>query len=85
MSEEDIAYVMPVVDWETAQPGDLISVMTTFYAVGVYSLQYQGRNWNIHLASGLISGIVLQPEKPTTRIRSSAPTASPRATSPRPS
>lgn len=61
VSEEDIAYVMPVVDWENAQPGDLISVMTTFYAVGVYSLQYQGRNWNIHLASGLISGIVLQP------------------------
>ena len=61
VSEKDVAYVMPVVDWEQAQPGDLISVMTTFYAVGVYSLQYQGRNWNIHLASGLISGVVLQP------------------------
>jgi len=61
ISEEDVAYVMPVVPWDEAQPGDLISVMSTFFAVGRTTLQYQGRNWNIHLASSIISGTVLQP------------------------
>ncbi len=61
VTEEDIAYVMPVADWETAESGDLISVMTTYFAVGKSTLQYQGRNWNIHLASDFISGTVLQP------------------------
>lgn len=59
--EDEVAYVMPVVGWEDAQPGDLISVMTTYFAVGKSTLQIQGRNWNIHLASDFISGTVLQP------------------------
>ncbi|MDD3335889.1 MAG: VanW family protein [Eubacteriales bacterium] len=59
--EEDVAYVMPVADYETAQPGELISVMSTYYAVGVTTVNYQGRNWNIHLASSMINGYVLQP------------------------
>ena len=61
ITEDDIACIMPVVNWEDAQPGDLISVMTTFFAVGKSTLQIQGRNWNIHLASDFISGTVLQP------------------------
>lgn len=58
---DDIAWLMPVKDWETAESGDLISVMTTYYAVGISTLQYQGRNWNIRLASSTITGTVLQP------------------------
>ena len=58
---DDVAYVMHTVPWQDAQPGDLISLMTTFYAVGKSTLQYQGRNWNIRLACTLISGTVLQP------------------------
>lgn len=58
---EDVAYTIPVADYETAQSGDLISVMTTYYAVGISTVQYQGRNWNIRLASSMITGTVLQP------------------------
>ena len=61
VSEDEVAWLMPVVPWQEAQPGDLISVMTTFFGVGKSTLQIQGRNWNIHLASGMISGTVLQP------------------------
>ena len=61
VTEEDITYLLPVVPWEEAQSGDLISVMTTYFAVGKSTLQFQGRNWNIHLASDFISGTVLQP------------------------
>lgn len=58
---DDIAYIIPVVDYESAQSGDLISVMTTYYAVGVSTLMYQGRNWNIRLSATMITGTVLQP------------------------
>jgi len=61
VSEDEVAWLMPVVPWQEAQAGDLISVMTTFFGVGKSTLQIQGRNWNIHLASGMISGTVLQP------------------------
>lgn len=61
VNEDDVSAVMQVVNWEEAHPGDLISVASTFYALGVHSLQYQGRNWNIHLASSMISGVILQP------------------------
>lgn len=61
ITADDIAWLMPVADWENAQSGDLISVMTTYFAVGVSTLQYQGRNWNIHLAASTITGTVLQP------------------------
>lgn len=63
ITEEDVAYLLPVVDWAEAQPGDLLSVMTTFFGVGKTTLQFQGRNWNIHLASGMISNVVLQPNE----------------------
>jgi len=59
--EDEVAYVMPVVNWEEAQPGDLIAVMSTYFGVGKTTLQIQGRNWNIHLSSDFISGTVLQP------------------------
>ena len=62
--EDDVAYVMPVKKWDEAEKGDLISTMTTFFAVGKSTLQYQGRNWNIHLASTMLSGVVLQPDEP---------------------
>lgn len=58
---DEVAYVMPVVNWQDAQPGDLIAVMSTYFAVGKTTLQIQGRNWNIHLSSDFISGTVLQP------------------------
>lgn len=61
VNEVDVAYVMPVANWDQAEAGDLISTMTTFFAVGKSTLQYQGRNWNIHLASTMLSGVVLQP------------------------
>ena len=61
VTEADIAYLMPVTNWQNAQPGDLLSVMSTYFSVGKSTLQYQGRNWNIHLASDYISGTVLQP------------------------
>ena len=61
VAESDLAYVMPVVPWAQAQPGDLISAMTTYFAVGISTLQYQGRNWNIRLSGSMITGTVLQP------------------------
>ena len=63
INDEDIVYKMPVVPYDEAQPGDLISAMTTYYAVGVHTLQYQGRNWNIYLATTFISGAVVQPNE----------------------
>lgn len=59
--KDDVCYVLPVVDWQNAQPGDLIAVMSTYFGVGKTTLQIQGRNWNIHLSSDFISGTVLQP------------------------
>ncbi|MEG2950913.1 MAG: VanW family protein [Clostridia bacterium] len=59
--EKDVAYILPVVPYEEAKVGDLISVMTTYYAVGIHTVNYQGRNWNIRLSSSLINGTVLQP------------------------
>lgn len=61
IKEEDVAWLVPVKDWESAESGDLISTMSTYYAVGVSSEQYQGRNWNIRLSSSMITGTVLQP------------------------
>ncbi len=61
VEESDVSYLMEVVPWEEAESGDLISCMSTFYAVGVHTLQYQGRNWNIYLGSSLISGTIVQP------------------------
>ena len=63
ITQDDIAYVLPVVPWEDAQSGDLISVMTTYYAVGVFSPNYQGRNWNIYLASAFFENTILQPNE----------------------
>ena len=59
----DVAWVTPVTDYREAQSGDLISVMSTFFALGKTTLQIQGRNWNIHLASDYITGTVLQPQQ----------------------
>ncbi len=61
VNPEDVASVFEVKKWDAAEPGDLISVMTTFYGVGVSTLNFQGRNWNIYLASSMISGTVLEP------------------------
>ncbi len=61
IKEEDVAWLMPVKGWETAESGDLISTMSTYYAVGISTLQYQGRNWNIRLSSSMITGTILQP------------------------
>ena len=60
INADDVASTMPVVPWAGAQPGDLISVMTTFFGVGVSTLNYQGRNWNIYLAGSKITGTVLE-------------------------
>jgi uncharacterized protein YgiM (DUF1202 family) len=61
ITQDDIAYTLDVVPYDQAQVGDLISVMTTYYAVGIHTLQYQGRNWNIYLSTSMISGSVVQP------------------------
>ncbi len=61
--EDEVSYLMKVVPWDEAQSGDLISCMTTFYAVGVHTLQYQGRNYNIYFGTSLISGLVVQPDE----------------------
>ncbi|MCL1854525.1 MAG: VanW family protein [Clostridia bacterium] len=61
ITEEDIVSTIPVVPYDQAQPGDLISVMTTYYAVGAKTLQYWGRNWNIYLSTSMVSGSVLYP------------------------
>lgn len=58
---ENAAFEMAVVPWQDAQPGDLIAAMSTYYAVGVLTEKYRGRNWNIYLATGMINGTVLQP------------------------
>lgn len=63
ITEEDISHTMDVVPYEQAQPGDLISVMTTYYAVGIHTLNYQGRNWNIYLSTTMITGSILQPNE----------------------
>ena len=61
VQQSDISYTVDVVPWADAQPGDLISVMSTYYAVGERTLQYMGRNWNIYLSTSMLSGVVLQP------------------------
>lgn len=61
VTEDDVSYVLPVVPWDSAESGDMISCMSTYYAVGVHTLQYQGRNYNIYLGTSLISGTVVQP------------------------
>lgn len=61
ITADDIAYISEVVPYADAQPGDLISVMTTYYALGIHTLNYQGRNWNIYLGTTFISGAIVQP------------------------
>lgn len=61
ISESDTVWKIDVVPWEDAQPGDLISCMTTYFGVGIHTLWYQGRNWNIHLGAQFITGTVVQP------------------------
>ncbi|NLO85768.1 MAG: SH3 domain-containing protein [Clostridiales bacterium] len=61
VNAEDVAYTVPVVAWDEAQAGDLISTMSTYYALGISTLQIQGRNWNIRLSASMITGTVLQP------------------------
>ncbi len=61
VTQDDIAYTMDVVPYDKAEAGDLISVMTTYYAVGIHTLNYQGRNWNIYLSTSMISNSILQP------------------------
>jgi len=61
ITEEDIVNTIPVVPYDQAQPGDLISVMTTYYGVGAKTLQIWGRNWNIYLSTSMISNNVLYP------------------------
>lgn len=61
ITEDDVAYTVPVVHYDEAQPGDLIAIMTTYYAVGVHTLNFQGRNWNIYLGGTYCSTRVLQP------------------------
>ncbi|MCE5343106.1 MAG: VanW family protein [Eubacteriales bacterium] len=63
VEESDIGYMMMVVPWEDAQSGDLISCMSTYYAVGIHTINYQGRNYNIYLGSSFISGTVVQPNE----------------------
>lgn len=60
ITEDDIQTLFEVVPYETAQPGDMIAVMTTYYAVGISTVQYQGRNWNIYLSTSMISGMTLE-------------------------
>ncbi len=61
ITDADIASLVRVADWADAQPGDLISTMSTYYAVGVYNADYQGRNYNIYLGATRITGTVMQP------------------------
>ena len=63
VNAEDIVTTTPVHSYDTAQVGDLIGAMSTYYAVGVSTLQYQGRNWNIYTASSFISGTRLAPNE----------------------
>lgn len=63
IDQSNVGYVMKVVPWQDAQSGDMISCMSTFYAVGVHTLQYQGRNYNIYLGTSFISGTVIQPDE----------------------
>ena len=61
VDEADVGYFMPVVPWEDAQSGDLISCMSTYYELGIYSINYRGRNYNIYLGTSFISGLVVHP------------------------
>ena len=63
IDKDDVSYLMKVVPWDEAQSGDMISCMSTYYAVGIHTLQYQGRNYNIYTGSSFISGLVVQPEE----------------------
>ena len=58
---DQVACELSVVPWQDARPGDLIAAMTTYYAVGVLTEKYRGRNWNIYLSTSMLSGTVLQP------------------------
>jgi hypothetical protein len=59
--EDEVSYLLPVVPWDEAQSGDMIACMSTYYAIGVHTFQYQGRNYNIYYGTSLISGLVVQP------------------------
>lgn len=63
IDQNDVGYLLKVVPWQDAQSGDMISCMSTFYALGIHTLQYQGRNYNIYLGTSFISGTVLQPDE----------------------
>lgn len=60
ITQDDIYQLWRVVPYDKAEPGDLVSVMTTYYALGITTLEYQGRNWNIYLSGTLLSGILLK-------------------------
>ena len=61
ITEDQIHYLVKVAPWADAQPGDMISVMTTYYALGISTQEYQGRNWNIYLSSSILSSKRLEP------------------------
>ena len=63
INPEDIVTSVDVVPYDQAQPGDLISSFTTYFAVGITAPLYQGRNWNIHYAASMINGTILQPNE----------------------
>ncbi len=55
ITDDQIHRLVRVAPWKDAQPGDMISVMTTYYALGISSAEYQGRNWNIYYSSTILS------------------------------
>ena len=63
ITADDIAYIQPVVDVASAGGGDLISVMTTYFAVGIHNANYWGRNWNIYLGTAFMDNTILSPNE----------------------
>lgn len=63
ITQDDIYQLTRVAPYDIAQPGDLVSVMTTYYNLGIVNANYMGRNWNIYLSTSMISSRLLQPNE----------------------
>ncbi len=53
----------PFVEWQNAEPGDLLYAFTTFYSTSTSKEGNIGRLYNIALASDRLTGIIVKPDE----------------------
>lgn len=62
MSSKNLTLV-PFVDWQSANPGDLLYAFTTFYSTSTSKEGNVGRLYNIDLATKRLTGIIVEPDE----------------------